>query len=145
MQTSRLPGGNFVFSSVREPTIATTKASNVTTKASSVTTKAPSVTIKASSIFTTEAAASISAKTGTETIVRFVISAVMPLNRSRIIRLELLKEVWHLLLRLQKDLDKVSADVIVTVVVEGSGLTLVTDTSSATNAMNVLGNAGMLR
>ena len=69
----------------------------------------------------------------------------MPLNRSRIIRLELLKEVWHLLLRLQKDLDKVSADVIVTVVVEGSGLTLVTDTSSATNAMNVLGNAGMLR
>jgi hypothetical protein len=68
----------------------------------------------------------------------------VPLDVVWVVRLELLQEVGDLLLGLNQDLAEVLADVLVAVVVEGGGLASVADTSGATDAVDVLGDAVML-
>jgi hypothetical protein len=107
---------------------------------------------KASSLLAAEAAsisASLAAKAsipteaiGADTTIRLVIGTVVPLNLT--LRLELLQELRNLLLGLNQDLAEVFADVIVAVVEERCSLALVTDTSCATNAVNVLSDTIML-
>lgn len=87
-----------------------------------LTIKTPSTT-KASSCIVTKGgtnvkSASLSAKTTTKAIVRLVVSAIMPLNRRRVLRLELLKEVAHLLPRFDENFDQVFSNILVVVVEE---------------------------
>lgn len=124
----RLPRCDLVIS--RETTISTTKATIISREASVL-----------SRSLTTKASISIKATTNA---IRLIISAIMPVNLGRVLGLELLQEVGDLLLGLNEDLAKVLTKVLVAVVVERSGLTLVADTSCSTDAVNVLGDTVML-
>ena len=72
---------------------------------------------------------------------RLLVSAVVPLNVVRILRLVLLKEIRNLLLRLEQNFDKFRSEVLIAFVVERSGEALVANARGATDAVNVLGNA----
>lgn len=124
--------------------IVTTEASHVTTEAASVTAEPTGVVTSAAASFCIESTSVISVEVASKTIVRLIVSAIAPLDGLGILRLELLKEVRNLLLRLKEDLDEVSTDVLVTVVVEGSGLTFVANAGGATNTVYVLGDAIVL-
>jgi hypothetical protein len=139
-----LPRGNFVVGVRRETTITAAEAAIIGSEAASI---AASITTEAS--VTTESsvatkAASIPTKTATKTIVGLVVSTVVPVDLGGILRLELLKEVGNVLLGLDQDLAEVFAQVLIAVVVEGGGLTLVANTRGPTDAMHILGDATVL-
>jgi len=61
-----------------------------------------------------------------------------------VLGLEVLEEVRDLLLGLEKDVDKSRGDVLVALVVERSSMTLVADTTSTSDAVDVLRDAAIL-
>jgi hypothetical protein len=100
--------------------------------------------VEATSLIAAEATSLFSvAKAATKTIV-LIIGAIVPLDVLRVLWLLVLKEVGDFLLGLKQDLDEILADIFIAVVVEGSGLTLIADTSSTANAMDVLSDALVL-
>jgi hypothetical protein len=128
-----LPRGNLVVSA--EGLVIATEAAGIS---ASITTS-----VSATESSTGVEAASIAEAT-TNAVVGLVIGAVMPLDVLRILRLKLLEEARNVLLGLDQDLAEVLADVVITVVEEGSSLALVADASSATDTVDVLGDAVVL-
>jgi hypothetical protein len=68
----------------------------------------------------------------------------VPLDLGGILGLELLEEVRNLLVGFDQNLAEVLANVLVAIIVEGSGLALVANAGSAADAVDVLGDAVVL-
>lgn len=73
----------------------------------------------------------------------FIVSVIVELGVATL-RLERLKEVWNGLISLEEDVDKFGGEVFVALVVERGGTTNVADTTSTTNAVDVLVDATVL-